>query len=200
MSSPYAANNNIQIRAEVDQRDIHVCRFTIDRPVYSGAVEFTSAEAAKDNDLAARLFKIPGITKVELDGYKVNVTQSGSEDWRQIGKRIGSAIRTFLNPPPEIPEGERLASEELSRRVQQVLDDMINPGVASHGGFVELIDVQDDTVFIRMGGGCQGCGAADQTLKMGIERLIRENVPQVREILDATDHASGRNPYYSQTK
>src|ERR1700742_1317657 len=138
MSSPYASND-IQIRAEVDQRDIKVCRFTVDRPVHSGAAEFTSADAAKDNDLAARLFKIPGITKVELDGYKVAVTQSGAEDWRQIGKRIGSSIRTFLNPPPAVPEGERLASEELSRRVQQVLDDMINPGVASHGRFVELI-------------------------------------------------------------
>ena len=198
MSSPYASN--IQIRAEVDQRDIQVCRFTVDRPVHSGAATFASPDEAKGNDLAERLFKIPGITKVELDGYKVAVTQSGSEDWRQIGKRIGSAIRTFLNPPPEVPEGDRLPPEELRNRVQQVLDEMINPGVASHGGFVELLDVQDDSVFIRMGGGCQGCGAADMTLKMGIERLIRENVPQVREILDATDHASGRNPYYAQSK
>jgi Fe-S cluster biogenesis protein NfuA len=198
MSSPYASN--IQIRAEVDQRDIHVCRFTVDRPVHSGAAVFASPDEAKGNDLADRLFKIPGISKVELDGYNVAVTQTGSEDWRQIGKRIGSAIRTFLNPPPEIAEGDRLPPEELRNRVQQVLDEMINPGVASHGGFVELLDVQDDSVFIRMGGGCQGCGAADMTLKMGIERLIRENVPQVREILDATDHASGRNPYYAQSK
>jgi Fe-S cluster biogenesis protein NfuA len=198
MSSPYASN--IQIRAEVDQRDIHVCRFTVDRPVHSGTAVFASPDEAQGNDLAERLFKIPGVTKVELDGYRVAVTQSGDEDWRQIGKRIGSAIRTFFNPPPEIAEGDRLPTEELRQRVQQVLDEMINPGVASHGGFVELLDVQDDSVFIRMGGGCQGCGAADMTLKMGIERLIRENVPQVREILDATDHASGRNPYYAQSK
>ena len=77
---------------------------------------------------------------------------------------------------------------------------MINPGVASHGGFVELLDVQDDSIFIRMGGGCQGCGAADMTLKQGVERLIRENIPQVREVLDQTDHASGRNPYYTASK
>ncbi len=198
MSSPYA--NNIQIKAEVDQRDIHVCRFTVDRPVHSGAAVFASAEEAQANGLAAQLFTIPGIDKVELDGYRVTVTQSGNEDWRQIGKRVGSTIRTFLNPPPEIAEGDRLPPEEVRRRVQQVLDDMINPGVASHGGFVELLDVQDDNVFIRMGGGCQGCGAADVTLKMGIERLIRENVPQVREILDSTDHASGHNPYYAPSK
>ncbi|HXG94620.1 MAG TPA: NifU family protein [Blastocatellia bacterium] len=198
MSSPYAPN--IQIRAEVDRQDIHICRFTVDHPVHEGRAVFTSADEARANGLADRIFKIPGISKVELDKNVVTVTQSGTEDWRQIGKRVGSAIRTFLNPPPEVPEGDRLPSEEVRARVQQVLDEMINPGVAMHGGFVELLDVQDDNVFIRMGGGCQGCGAADMTLKMGIERLIRENVPQVREIFDTTDHASGQNPYYAPSK
>jgi Fe-S cluster biogenesis protein NfuA len=196
MSSPF----QIQIKAEVDRQDIKVCRFTVDRPVHSGAAVFNSAEEAKDNGLAAALFSIPGISRVELDGYTVSVTQSGAEDWRQLGKRIGSAIRNFLNPPPEIPEGERLPPEHIRTRVQQVLDEMINPGVAAHGGFVELLDVQDDNVFIRMGGGCQGCGAADVTLKMGIEKLIREQVPQVREILDTTDHGSGQNPFYAPSK
>jgi Fe-S cluster biogenesis protein NfuA len=196
MSSPF----QIQIKAEVDRQDIKVCRFTVDRPVHSGSVAFNSAEEARDNALAAQLFLVPGISRVELDGYNVSVTQSGDEDWRQLGKRIGSAIRNFLNPPPEIPEGDRLPPDHVRSRVQQVLDEMINPGVAAHGGFVELLDVQDDNVFIRMGGGCQGCGAADVTLKMGIEKLIREQVPQVREILDTTDHGSGQNPFYAPSK
>ena len=198
MSSPLASN--IQIKAEVDQQDISVCRFTVDRPVHPGTVVFNNAQEAEGNALAESLFKIPSISKVELDGYRVIVTQSGGEDWRQLGKRIGSAIRNFLNPPPEVAEGERLPSEVFRTKVQQVLDDMINPGVAAHGGFVELLDVQDDNVFIRMGGGCQGCGAADVTLKMGIERLIRDQVPQVREIFDTTDHASGQNPFYAPSK
>ena len=196
MSSPF----QIQIKAEVDREDIKVCRFTVDRPVHSGSAAFNSVEEATDNELAAKLFTVPGITRVELDGYNVAVTQSGDEDWRQLGKRIGSTIRSFLNPPPEIPEGDRLPPDHVRTRVQQVLDEMINPGVAAHGGFVELLDVQDDNVFIRMGGGCQGCGAADVTLKMGIEKLIREQVPQVREILDTTDHGSGQNPYYAPSK
>lgn len=198
MSSPYASE--IQIRAEVDRQDIRVCRFTVDRPVHEGSGVFTSAEEAENNKLAERLFKIGGIEKVEINNNVVAVTQSGEEDWRQIGKRIGTSIRAHLNPPPEIPEGDRLPPDEVRRRVQQVLDEMINPGVASHGGYVELLDVEDDNVFIRMGGGCQGCGAADMTLKMGVERLIREQVPQVREIMDATDHAAGMNPYYQQSK
>jgi len=195
-----SASSNIQIRAEVDKDDIRICRFTVDRPVHSGADSFTSADEAKGNKLAESIFHLPGISKVELNGYEVAVTQSGEEDWRQIGKRIGAAIRNFLNPPPEIPEGELLAASVLREKVQQILDDQINPGVASHGGYVELLDVKDDNIFIRMGGGCQGCGAADVTLKMGIERLIRDQVPQVREIFDTTDHASGQNPFYAPSK
>jgi Fe/S biogenesis protein NfuA len=143
---------------------------------------------------------IPGISKVEVNENVVAVTQSGAEDWRQIGKRVGTAIRSFINPPPSIPEDQMLSAAQLRQKVQQVFDEQINPGVASHGGFVELLDVQDNNVYIRMGGGCQGCGAADVTLKMGIERIIRDSVPQVREIFDTTDHASGQNPFYAQSK
>jgi Fe/S biogenesis protein NfuA len=91
-------------------------------------------------------------------------------------------------------------SEELKTRVQELIDSMINPAVAGHGGFVELVDVQDNRVYLLMGGGCQGCGAADITLKQGIERLIKEEIPEVAEVLDATDHSAGSNPYYTPGK
>jgi Fe/S biogenesis protein NfuA len=91
-------------------------------------------------------------------------------------------------------------SEELKTRVQELIDSMINPAVAGHGGFVELVDVQDNRVYLQMGGGCQGCGAADITLKQGIERLIKEEIPEVAEVLDVTDHSAGSNPYYTPGK
>ena len=91
-------------------------------------------------------------------------------------------------------------SEELKTRVQDLIDNMINPAVAGHGGFVELLDVKDNKVYLQLGGGCQGCGAADITLKSGIERLIKEELPEVDEVLDATDHAAGQNPYYTPGK
>jgi len=91
-------------------------------------------------------------------------------------------------------------SEDLKTRVQELIDSMINPAVAGHGGFVELVDVQDNRVNLQMGGGCQGCGAADVTLKQGIERLIKEEIPEVAEVLDATDHSAGSNPYYTPGK
>ena len=91
-------------------------------------------------------------------------------------------------------------SDELKTKVQELIETMINPAVAAHGGYVELIDVQDSRVYLQMGGGCQGCGAADVTLKSGIERLIKEELPEVTEVLDTTDHASGANPYYTAGK
>ena len=88
-------------------------------------------------------------------------------------------------------------SEDLMTKVQELIENMINPAVAGHGGFVQLVDVKDNKVYLQMGGGCQGCGAADVTLKPGIERLIKEEIPEIEEVLDTTDHASGDNPYYT---
>jgi Fe/S biogenesis protein NfuA len=91
-------------------------------------------------------------------------------------------------------------SEELATKVQELIDSTINPAVAGHGGFVQLVEVKDNKVYLQMGGGCQGCGAADVTLKAGIERMIFEEIPEVTEVLDTTDHASGSNPYYAPSK
>ena len=84
--------------------------------------------------------------------------------------------------------------------VQSVLDEKINPAVASHGGHIALIDVQESTAYIRLEGGCQGCGMADVTLKQGVEKEILASVPEITAVLDSTDHASGSNPYYSPGK
>ncbi len=86
------------------------------------------------------------------------------------------------------------------RAVQAVLDERINPSVSSHGGHIALIDVKSDTAFIRLEGGCQGCGMADVTLKQGIEVEIKSAVPAILQVLDVTDHAGGDNPYYAQGK
>ena len=91
-------------------------------------------------------------------------------------------------------------SEDLADKEQELIDSTINPAVAGHGGFVQLMEVKDNKVYIQMGGGCQGCGAADVTLKAGIERLIKEELPEIEEVLDSTDHASGTNPYYTPAK
>jgi Fe/S biogenesis protein NfuA len=88
-------------------------------------------------------------------------------------------------------------SSPAALEVQRVIDEKINPQIASHGGYVTLLDVREDTAYVSMGGGCQGCGMADVTLKQGIETMILESVPGIRHVLDTTDHAAGTNPYYA---
>lgn len=88
--------------------------------------------------------------------------------------------------------------DPLAQRVQDVLDTQINPGIASHGGEVSLERLEGDTVYLRMGGGCQGCASAQLTLRSGVEQMLRAAVPDIRHIVDLTDHEAGENPYYSR--
>ena len=84
--------------------------------------------------------------------------------------------------------------------IQKLLEERINPAVAAHGGHISLVDVMGDTIYIRLEGGCQGCGMADVTLKQGIEVEIKQVVPSIKTVLDTTDHAGGQNPYYEPGK
>ena len=141
-----------------------------------------------------------GRISVVIPAGSIEALRGGTLD-RQGDLLTGGLVLSA--PPPAspglgpAPEGLEGTAEE---RVRRVLDEQINPAIAAHGGFAELVAVEDNVAYLRMGGGCQGCGAADVTLKQGVERLIREEVPQVREIMDATDHAGGSNPYYAPSK
>jgi Fe-S cluster biogenesis protein NfuA len=181
------------------------CRFTVDRPVYTDkSFAFLNKETAQNSPLALRLFEIEGISRVIVSHDQITVNKTAQAEWQVIGKSIGAAIRAHLgtdDPAVSDAAWENMpSSEELREQVQKVLDDDINPSVAAHGGVIKLIDVKENQVYIQMGGGCQGCGQADVTLKFGIENAIRSAVPAVGDILDVTDHASGRNPYYTPSK
>lgn len=98
---------------------------------------------------------------------------------------------------PNIKGRAPAADAPAEQRVQWVLDSEVNPGLAAHGGNVSLVEITDDRrAVLRFGGGCHGCGMADVTLKQGIETVLMERVPELAGIVDATDHASGENPYY----
>jgi Fe-S cluster biogenesis protein NfuA len=181
------------------------CRFTVDSPVYPDrAFYFGSRDRAAGSALPERIFAIDGVTSVQVSHDQITVGKSTAVDWPVIGGQIGMAIREFLaSGEPAVTDAARESippASEIRNRVQQVLDTEINPSVASHGGVITLIDVKDNMVYIQMGGGCQGCGQADVTLKFGIETAIRAAVDGVGDILDVTDHASGRNPYYTPSK
>ncbi|NIS80900.1 MAG: iron-sulfur cluster assembly accessory protein, partial [Anaerolineales bacterium] len=92
-----------------------------------------------------------------------------------------------------------LWSDATSQAVQELIDTKVNPVIASHRGQVTLLDVKDGVAYIEFGGGCQGCGMANMTLKHGVDAMIREAIPEIKQVLDTTDHAAGKNPYYRRT-
>lgn len=108
-----------------------------------------------------------------------------------VFKLVGSELKVIAPPRKlDTPDGR------IAARVQHVLAEQVNPSLAMHGGAAELIDVRDRIAFLELSGGCQGCSMADATLKNGIEKSIRESVPEVQEVRDVTEHARGRNPYF----
>ena len=96
---------------------------------------------------------------------------------------------TFENPNP-------LWLDDLSIAVAEVIEDQVNPVVATHGGHVDLVGIDDGKALIAFGGGCQGCGMVDVTLKQGVEVMITDSVPGVTEVVDVTNHEEGTNPFY----
>ena len=85
----------------------------------------------------------------------------------------------------------------LAEKIEYAIQTDINPSLASHGGFVTLVEVVDESIVrLRLGGGCQGCGMANVTLKEGIEKSLKEQFPMITEVQDVTNHATGENPYY----
>jgi len=96
----------------------------------------------------------------------------------------------------ENPNRPRLLDLPLAARVQRILDEQINPGIAAHGGRVTLVDVQGDRVVVEFAGGCQGCGMAEVTLREGVTSTLRQALPEIAAVVDATDHEAGENPYH----
>ena len=110
----------------------------------------------------------------------------------------GLAIDNPNSPTPDIPDFDAGdLTGPIAERVQQVLDHQVNPAIAAHGGQASLVGEENGVVYLQMGGGCQGCGMAAATLRQGIERILREAIPEIVEIVDITDHQSGENPYYA---
>lgn len=134
------------------------------------------------------------------DGFNLYVAQA-SEKW------LADAMIDFEQDPtggqltikaPGIKGSEPGREASIEDRVEWLLQTEINPALASHGGRVALIEVTEaKEVILQFGGGCQGCGMADVTMKQGIEQTLKRNIPEVTAVKDVTDHDAGRNPYYA---
>lgn len=201
MSNPMSP---LRIRAESSIGDPHSMRFVLERDVQDGAMAtFATADAAEGAPLARALFAIPDLKLVDVSGAVVTVVKAGDSDWEGLKSLIASAIRSSISQYSKPlgsgvkTVGQARTDVEIRLAVQEVLDRQANPAIASHGGHVRVADVQDGIVSMLMSGGCQGCAASAATLRGSVESMVRAAVPEVRDIIDVTDHAAGETPYYS---
>jgi Fe/S biogenesis protein NfuA len=133
----------------------------------------------------------------------VDKLQGATVDWSDDLMSGGLLVVNPNKPDPASPAIGGPAADlsgPVPQRVMQVIEEQVNPAIAAHGGSAELVAVEEDTAYVRLGGGCVGCGMATVTLGQGIEVAILEAVPEVRQVVDVTDHASGTNPYYEAAK
>lgn len=127
-----------------------------------------------------------GELKVLIDAASAPKLKDSTLDYIDDPQRGGFKVD---NPNP-------MWSDPTAQAVQHVVSNKINPGIAMHGGFVTLLDVKDGVAYVQFGGGCQGCGMVSVTLKDGVEATILQEVPEIQRVLDTTDHADGKNPFY----
>lgn len=194
----------LRIRAGTSPADPHSMRFELDRDVQGGALAtFADAASAQDAPLAKALFAIAGVKMVDVSGAVVTVVKTDDGDWDALKRLIADALRSSISQSSApLGQGVRIAGQartdaEIRLAVQEVLDRQANPAIASHGGHVSVTEVRDGVVSMLMSGGCQGCASSAATLRGGVESMIRAAVPEVRDIIDVTDHAAGATPYYS---
>ncbi|MFO1536510.1 MAG: NifU family protein [Actinomycetota bacterium] len=135
---------------------------------------------------------------VVIDGDSVEALAGATLDFAAAGMVMQNPNR----PAPRVaaPRPAADLSGPVARAILQVLEDQINPAIASHGGRADLVAVEESIAYLRLSGGCQGCSMAAATLSQGIEVAILDAVPEITEVRDVTDHASGTNPYFESAK
>jgi Fe-S cluster biogenesis protein NfuA len=183
-------------------------KFTVNQPVHDmapGTYRFVSPANAAGVPVAEAILGVPGIEEVVLSDNAVTVGHAAGVEWCDLEERVRYAITTAvagLNAVARTaaPASQQMDDDAMYEVVAEIFRVDINPSVAQHGGAVELIDVQDATVVLRLMGGCQGCGMANVTLRQGIEGTLKQAVSGLKGIQDITDHSAGTDPYFSSEK
>jgi Fe-S cluster biogenesis protein NfuA len=196
----------IGIRAETSLADPDTCKFTVSRSLHPGGpFFFGNKERAVGSPLVDRLFALPGVATVLIAESVVTVGKEPSASWSGLKAAIGTAIRTqLLTGVPATLEMAAYASAPgrsdaaLGVVVQQLLDNEVNRSIADHGGKISIVEVREGKLFVTMSGGCQGCASSQVTLRQGFEVMVKRVAPEIVEIVDATDHAAGKKPFYQR--
>ena len=171
--------------AQADEADALVLRVAITGRGANGFqydLQLISQKDAPEDDVICEVdgvvVSIAEKSAVHMDGATLDFKES----------LMGGGFH-FENPNP-------LWADPTEQAVAEIIESKVNPAVASHGGTVSLIGIDEGQAVISFGGGCQGCGMADVTLKQGIEVMIMDEVEGITGVVDVTDHAAGTNPFY----
>ncbi len=194
----------VSIRAEASLADPDTCKFIVSCTVHlGGPFFFGNKEGAAGSPLAERLFALPGVANVLIAESVVTICKEPLAPWLGMKAAIGMAIRTqLLSGVPAILEihahtGTQGRSDaELNTVVQELLDKEVNRSIANHGGKISIVEILQGKLFITMSGGCQGCASSQVTLRQGFEVMLKRVAPEIEEIVDTTNHAAGKKPFY----
>jgi len=160
---------------------------------YSYDIYFQALTDAAEEDAVYKADELP----VVVPAASAEKLLGATLDWSEDGE--GGLVIVNPNTPPRSAPAMQLGdlSGDLAQRVLAVLEEQVNPAIAAHGGRADLIRMDDDVALLNLSGGCQGCGMARATLSQGIEVALKEAIPELKGVVDVTDHDNGTNPYYA---
>ena len=171
-----------------------------------------SKEEALGADLLEKLFSLSGVEEVFVNEDSMRVRFAEGSDLKTAAGEVGKVIRelwssgnelisnAYLDSKSPAPAEDLFISEsaqgELGAKINEILKESVAPALAAHGGHVTLVDLKDGYIHLNFGGGCQGCSQVSTTVKDGVEKILLENFPEFKGVMDVTNHSSGENPYY----
>ena len=194
----------VSIRTEPSLADPDTCKFVVSQAVHPGGpFFFGSKERAAGSPLAEQLFALPGVANLLIAENVLTLCKAPSASWSGLKAAVGAAIRAqLLTGVPailEMPAHSNMrgrSDTELKAAVQALLDKEVNRSIANHGGKISIVDIRQGKLFISMSGGCQGCASSQVTLRQGFEVMLKRVAPEIDDIVDTTNHAAGKQPFY----
>ena len=212
--------NKIEIEAKPAQNN-DVCFFTLSIPLLQDfKVECHTKLETTNSPLLGALFDQSWVLNVAAEGNTLVIRKRDAEDWQDDARIVAEIIRklhaegtpffdkvyleslsektiqALSNANQHFKVNDINIKSSLGLRIQKILAEVVGPSLASHGGHVNLIDVQNGKVYLHFGGGCQGCSQASVTVKQGIEKLLLKEFPELIGVEDVTNHSLGKNPFF----
>ncbi len=181
--------------------------FKLGFDISSEEVSYINQVESMRSPVASKIFGFPWTEAVTVGTDFVSVSKQDWVEWDVLQEPLTGLIdehfdmakeragESKIEENPIIEKPKLDLSDPIAQKVKDVLDSEVNPAVAGHGGHVSLVDVKEGKAFVQLEGGCQGCAMSMATLKEGIEVAITGAVPEIKEVVDVTDHAMGANPY-----